>query len=159
MAAMSAPLADKRKTDGPKKGHDFIGVSVVFACHDGKGNYLLSKRGQNCRDEQGTWDPGGGGVEFGQTVEGALRQEILEEYCTDVLEYEFLGFRDVHREHEGKPTHWVALDYRVLVDRKKVRNGEPHKLDAIGWYRIDALPEPQHSQFPKFLELYRHRLV
>jgi len=141
-----------------RKGIDFIGNTVVFACHDGEGKYLLSKRGPNCRDEHGTWDPGGGGVELHDTVIDTLKKEIAEEYCTDVLDYEFLGYRDVHREHEGEKTHWIALDFKVRVDREKVRNGEPHKLEEIGWFALDALPSPLHSQFPHFLEKYRDRL-
>jgi len=140
------------------KGEDFTGVTIVYFCHDGKGNFLLSKRSNNCRDEHGCWDPGGGGLEHGDTVEGTLRKEITEEYCTDVLEHEFLGYRDVHREHNGKKTHWVALDFKVLVDPSKVKNGEPHKFDAVEWFTVDNLPEPIHSQFPMFLELYKERL-
>ncbi|MFA6552445.1 MAG: NUDIX domain-containing protein [Candidatus Paceibacterota bacterium] len=141
-----------------KKGEDFTGITVVFLCHDGKGNVLLSKRGSNCRDEHGTWDPGGGGLEFGDTVLDTLRKEIGEEYCTDVLDYEFLGYRDVHREHQGKRTHWIALDFKVLVDKKKAKNGEPHKLEAVEWFTLDKLPSPLHSQFPKFLEDYKGKI-
>lgn len=141
-----------------KKGQEYIGVAVVYFCHDGKGNILLNKRGTNCRDEHGVWDPGGGGLEFGDTVEDTLKKEIKEEYCTDVLEHEFLGYRDVHREHEGKKTHWIALDFKVLVDRDKVRNGEPDKFDAVEWFTLGTLPSPLHSQFPNFLNLYKHRL-
>ena len=141
-----------------KKGEDYTGVTVVYFCHDGKGNFLLNKRSINCRDEHGTWDPGGGGLEFGDTVENSLKKEIMEEYCTDVLEYEFLGYRDVHRENNGKKTHWIALDFKVLIDRNKVANGEPHKFDAIEWFILDKLPKPLHSQFPKFLSLYKGKL-
>lgn len=141
-----------------KKGEDYTGVTIVYFCHDGEGNVLLNKRGANCRDEQGRWDCGGGGLEFGDTVEETLRKEIAEEYGTDVLAYEFLGYRDVHREREGRKTHWVALDFKVLVDRAKVRNGEPHKFEAIDWFPIGAMPEPLHSQFPRFLEQYCPKL-
>ena len=141
-----------------KKGQDFTGVTIVYFCHDGQGNFVMSKRNDNCRDEHGCWDPGGGGLEFGDTVENTLKKEIAEEYCTDILSFEFLGYRDVHREHDGKKTHWIALDFKVMVDRDKVKNGEPHKFDEIGWFRIDDLPTPIHSQFPKFLEQYRGRL-
>lgn len=141
-----------------KKGIDCIGNTVVFACHDGEGNYLLSRRSVNCRDEHGTWDPGGGGIELHDTVLETLAKEIAEEYCTDVLDHEFLGYRDVHRENNGVKTHWIALDFKVLVDHDKVRNGEPHKLEEIGWFRLDALPSPLHSQFPHFLEIYKERL-
>ncbi|HTL39423.1 MAG TPA: NUDIX domain-containing protein [Methylomirabilota bacterium] len=141
-----------------KKGIDYIGVCVVYFCHDGKGNILFAKRSENARDEQGCWDIGGGGVEFGDTVEQTLRKEIKEEYHTDVLSFEFLGFRDVHRTHETKPTHWIALDYKVLIDPENVRIGEPDKFDEIGWFALDHLPKPGHSQFPAFLEKYRDKL-
>ena len=141
-----------------KKGEDYTGVTVVYFCHDGKGNFLLNKRSNNCRDEHGTWDPGGGGLEFDDTVESSLRKEIKEEYCTDVLGHEFLGYRDVHRVNNGKKTHWIALDFKVLIDRDKVANGEPHKFDAIEWFTLDRLPKPLHSQFPIFLDLYKGKL-
>lgn len=141
-----------------KKGFDYTGVSISYFCHDGKGNFLMAKRSNNCRDEHGRWDQGGGGLEFDDTVLGTLQKEIQEEYCTDVLEYEFLGYRDVHREHEGQKTHWVALDFKVLVDRDKVKNGEPHKFDDLGWFTLDNLPEPLHSQFLNALALYKDKL-
>lgn len=141
-----------------KKGEDFIGVCVVYYCHDGDGNVLLSKRGARSRDEIGTWDPGGGSLEFGETIEETLRREIAEEYGASILSYEFLGYRDVHRTHDGRKTHWIALDFKVLIDPKEARNGEPEKLDAVEWFSLENLPEPLHSQFPLFLELYKHRL-
>lgn len=142
-----------------KKGEDYIGIAVVYFCHDGKGNFLLNKRGKNCRDEHGTWDPGGGGIEFGDTIEDTLKKEIKEEYCTDIINSEFLGYRDVRREHNGKNTHWVSLDFKVLVDRDKVSNGEPHKFDSVKWFTLDNLPSPLHSQFPKFLELHKDMII
>jgi 8-oxo-dGTP diphosphatase len=144
--------------DGMKKGKDFIGLTASFLCHDGEGNVLLAKRGPQARDEHGRWDCGGGGVEFGDTAEDTVRKEIREEYCTDALEIEFLGYRDVFREQHGRKTHWLSLDYLVRIDREKAGNGEPHKLDEVRWFPFSALPEPMHSQWPKFLEQYRGKL-
>lgn len=141
-----------------KKGEDYTGVTIVYLCHDGNGNILLAKRGANCRDEHDTWDCGGGALEFGDTVESTLKKEIAEEYCTDVLDYEFLGYRDVHREYNGKKTHRIALDFKVLVDRKKVKNGEPHKFDELGWFTLNSFPTPLHSQFPNFLNLHKEKI-
>ena len=142
-----------------KKGIDFTGITVVFFCHDGKGNYLFNKRSKNCRDEQGRWDVGGGGLKCHDTVLDTLKQEIKEEYLTDVLEHEFLGYRDVHRVNEiGDKTHWLALDFKVLVDREKVGNGEPHKFDEVGWFRLDDLPTPLHSQLQGELEMFKDML-
>lgn len=139
-------------------GKDYIGVTVSFLCHDGKGNYLFNKRSNNCRDEHGRWDCGGGRLEFGDSPETTLKREIQEEYCTEVKSFKFLGVRDVHREHEGQSTHWISLDYKVLVNRDQVKNGEPHKFDEIGWFKLDALPSPLHSQFSLAVEQYQEFL-
>lgn len=147
-------MADKEL----KKGIDYPGITVSFFCHDGAGNFILAKRSVNARDENGKWDGGGGAVEVGHTFEQTLRKEIAEEYCTEVLDFEFLGFREVFREHQGQPTHWISFDYKVLVDRDRVKNGEPRKFDELGWFRLDNLPQPIHSTAPKFLELYKDRL-
>lgn len=139
-------------------GLDCIGITIVFFCHDGDGNYLFARRGARCRDENGRWDTGGGGLEFDGKVEEVLRKEVNEEYCTDVIEHEFLGYRDVHRIHNGIKTHWIALDFRILVDRDKVKIGEPHKFDEIGWYKLTNLPSPLHSQLPNALKKYKEKL-
>lgn len=141
-----------------KTGEDYVGVCVVFYCHDGMGNVLMGKRSINSRDDIGNWDIGGGKLEFGDTVEDTLKNEIKQEYCTEIIEYEFLGYRDVHRIEKGRKTHWIGLDFKVLVDKNKVRNGEPHKLECVKWFRKDEWPVPTHSQFPEFLMRYIEKL-
>ncbi len=118
----------------------------------------MAKRSAQCRDEHGCWDIGSGGLEHGESVEDTLRKEIQEEYCTEVIDYEFLGFRDVHREHGGAKTHWIGLDFKVRVDPTRVAIGEPHKFDALEWCTLDTIPNPTHSAFPEFLSLYTERL-
>lgn len=142
-----------------QKGIDYIGVSITYCCHDGKGNLLFQKRGKNCRDEHDRWDLGGGALEFGDYVVDTLRKEIKEEYCTDVLDYEFMGYRDAHREHNGVKTHWIAIDFKVLIDPKKVKNGEPHKFDEIGWFNLNNLPTPLHSLLPNYLKIYKGKIT
>lgn len=141
-----------------QKGKDYTGITITYLCHDGEGNVVFNKRSTNCRDEHGMWDCGGGGLDFGDTVIDTLKKEIKEEYLTDVLQYDFLGYRDVHRVHDGVKTHWVSLDFKVKVDKSMVGNGEPHKFDAVEWFTLDTLPSPLHSQFPKFLQLYKDKI-
>lgn len=141
-----------------RKGFDYVGVATVTICHDGEGNYALHKRSELCRDEHGRWDCGGGGLEFGLSVEENVRKEIMEEYCVEALDIEFLGYRDVHREHQGERTHWISLDYKVRINRKKAKIGEPDKASDLAWFKLDEFPDNLHSQFPIFLDRYRGRL-
>jgi 8-oxo-dGTP diphosphatase len=128
-----------------KKGIDYIGVTVSYLCHDGNGNYVMNKRSTNCRDEHGTWDFGGGGIDLGDTVEKTLLKELEEEYCVSPKDYKFLGYFDLFRESNGQKTHWLSLVFSCLVDKDEVKNGEPHKFEEIKWFRLDNLPEPLHT--------------
>mgnify|MGYP001616875105 CR=1 FL=1 len=141
-----------------QKGVDYIGISVGYICHDGKGNYLMNKRGVNCRDEHGAWDFGGGSLEIGETVEACLKKEIKEEYGVDPIDYKLLGYIDVFRNLNGKNTHWISIPFSVLVDPLKVVNGEPHKFDEIGWFKLDKLPYPLHTVVPIVLEKFKSKL-
>jgi len=141
-----------------QKGIDYIGVGVSYYCHDGNGKYLMNKRGVGSRDEHGCWDFGGGGVDFGETVEGTLKREIKEEYCADTIKYSFIGFNDNFRELNRKKAHWIQFHYLVQVNPSEVKNGEPEKHDEIGWFTIDNLPKPLHSQTLMELKLYKDKL-
>ncbi len=139
-----------------KKGEDYIGVGVVFLCHDGAGNILLGKRGASARDEQGRWDPGGGGVHVGETFEQAVVREVAEEYGATILDITPLGYRQVHRELDnGTNTHWIVFDFAVHVDQQTAVNREPEKCDQIGWFTLSTLPTLMHSQWPVFYKKYK----
>lgn len=143
-----------------KRGIDHIGLSAASIIHDGKGRLLLMKRGAKARDENGRWDICGGAVEFGETMEEAVKREVKEELCTKALDVKFLGAYDAHRVHDGKQTHWIALVHGVRVNPKNVKIGEPDKIDEIGWFTTKDLPAPLHSMFDKaILEAKRHNLI
>jgi 8-oxo-dGTP pyrophosphatase MutT (NUDIX family) len=139
-------------------GQDHIGIAVVYFCHDGHGRFIMDKRNRKTRDEHGLWEIGGGEVELHQEVLDTLKREIKEEYGTTVVSYEFLGYRDVHRTQRRKKTHWITLDFKVLVEPDKVTNAEPDKFDAVEWFTLQRVPNNVHSQFPAFLKLYKDRL-
>ncbi len=143
-----------------RRGFDHIGVCAPFVIHDGKGKILLHKRGKNARDEHGRWDVGGGAVEFGETLEAAVRRELKEEFGADALEITYITTYEAHREHDGQKTHWIAVTHAVLVDPDTVVIGEPDKIDEIGWFGLDDLPDPLHSMFPKAKpDIIKHGLI
>jgi 8-oxo-dGTP diphosphatase len=137
------------------KGIDYPGLAVVYFCHDGQGRVVMGLRNGNARDENNRWDIGGGAVDLGDIIKDTLRKEIKEEYCTDVLDYKFLGYRDVHRQHNGRKTHWITLDFSVLIDPTQVAVGEPHKFDDVQLFTRENFPSNLHSQLPFFLEKYK----
>lgn len=152
-------MAAGQKT-GLRQGVDHIGVTVNFLIHNGEGKLLLQKRSSNCRDEQGRWDIGGGAVEFGETLDAALLRELFEEYRIMPISFEQTKIGTALRQHEGQPTHWVYVNYKVLVNPSEIKIGEPDKVDAIGWFGQSDLPEPLHSMFPGALAIAtEHNLI
>ncbi len=135
-----------------KAGKDYTGVVVCALVHDGKGSFLLLKRGQGARDEHGAWDICGGALDFGESIAAGLEREIKEELDTKALEIKFLKAISVVRKQNGLSTHWVALCHAAKVDPKTVRLAEPHKFDELGWFTASSLPSPVHSQFHKILQ-------
>ena len=135
-----------------RRGIDFIGVTVPFVVHDGNGKFLLQKRSMNCRDEQGTWDIGGGAMEFGEEWDEAVRREVKEELNAKVKDIKFLETFNALRDNNGIQTHWIALAHTVEVDPSTVKINEPDKIDEIGWFNFDNLPKPLHSKMMISLE-------
>src|SRR3989344_3368696 len=128
-----------------KRGVDFIGVTVSFYCHDGNGRLLLHKRSNKCRDEHGAWDCGGGALEFGETWEEGVRREIQEEYGVEVDDLQFVRAHNILRDNNGIKTHWIGVVFTAKIDPQKVVNGDPQKIDELGWFTLDTLPMPLHS--------------
>jgi 8-oxo-dGTP diphosphatase len=141
------------------RGISFVGVSTCFFCYDKNGRIFMAKRNANARDENGNWDIGAGGLELGLTAEDNMKKEIKEEYNAESLKTTFLGYRNVFRKlADGAKTHWLALDFAVLVDPKFVKVNEPHKFDDSGWFTMDSLPSPLHSQINSFMSVYDKQL-
>lgn len=138
-----------------KKGVDYIGVTVVFFCHDGKGNLLMHKRSKKCRDEVGRWDVGGGSMKVGETFEQAVLREIKEEYCCVPKNLVFVKANNVLRKNRQENTHWVAIIFAATVNPKQVKIGDPDKIDAIGWFSEEKLPKPLHTMVRPHLKFVK----
>lgn len=155
MAFIKLSPQDVRK----HKGASFTGITTVFWCYNDEGQIFLAKRSKRARDEHGKWDPGAGGLKHGQTLEANLRRELKEEYGAEPLRLDFIGYRDVFRQlDDGTPTHWLAMDFAVKVDPATLRINEPQMFDDSGWFALDELPAPLHSQFDTFLRLHGNTL-
>lgn len=138
-----------------KAGIDYIGISTPFYCNDGKRNFLFHKRSNNCRDEQGKWDPGAGQLEFGLTPEQNVLKEVQEEYgCRGIIQNR-LPAHSIFRMHNHQKTHWIAIPFFIYVNPKKVRISDPDKIEKIEWCTLDNLPHPLHSGFSFTLKHFK----
>lgn len=141
------------------RGVSFTGISAIFFCYDDAGRVFLAKRSNNARDEHGRWAPGAGGHEYGEALEETVRRELKEEFDAAPIAIEFIGYFDVFRKSsDGMPTHWLAMTFAVRVNASQVRINEPHMVDDFGWFALENLPTPLHSQFDTFLRLHGERL-
>ena len=141
------------------KGTSFTGITTVFWCYNDNEQIFLAKRSKNARDEHGRWDAGAGGLKHGQTLEDNVRRELKEEYDVEPLRLDFIGYRDALRKlDDGTPTHWLVMDFAIKVDPSKLKINEPHMFDDSGWFTLDKLPSPLHTQFGAFLRLHGDKL-
>jgi mutator protein MutT len=124
-----------------KKGTDYIGVSVGAMIVNDKGEVFLSLRSKNCRNEVGHWENPGGAVKFGESLEKAVKREIIEEYGVEVNIIKQFPAADHFIPKEKQ--HWVATTFLVKVkEGQKPKIMEQDKCDAVGWFKLSELPKP-----------------
>lgn len=124
-----------------KRGIDYIGVSVGALIINDKREVFLTKRSQQATNERGCWEAPGGAVHFGETSEGAVKREILEEYGIEIEIIEQFPAAD-HLIPKEKQ-HWVATTFLAKVKKGQIpKIMEPDKCDAIGWFSLKELPKP-----------------
>lgn len=136
-------------------GVDCIGVSVSFYCHNDEGIFVVHKRSDSCRDEQGAWDFGGGKLEFGEDPEIGVLREVLEEYGVVGEIVEQLPAHSIIRKQKGTKTHWVVIPFFIKVDITKVKNNDPEKISEIEFFDLDNLPHPFHQGATFTLNKYK----
>lgn len=118
-----------------KVGFEAIGVGVGALIFNDEGKLLLAKRGPKAKNERGKWEIPGGGVEFGETLEQALKREIKEELNLTIKVGELLQVFDHILPDEKQ--HWVSPTYICTVESGKPKIMEPEKCDEFGWFTLN----------------------
>lgn len=117
-----------------KKGTDYIGVGVGAVFIE-NGKIFLAHRGPKTNNERNRWEIPGGGVEFGETFEEALKREVKEELGVEIEVGELLGVCD-HIIPDEKQ-HWVSPTYFCKIKKGKIKIMEPEKCDDMGWFTLE----------------------
>jgi len=121
----------------------FIVVGIV---QNARGEYLLCRMPDGRGVFPGQWGLPGGGIEPGESLEEALRREVMEEVGLDLLEVEPLFFSDgthVKSFPDGgqRALYMVFLLFRCLAGPGEVRLNP--EFDCAAW-----VPADQLSRYP-----------
>ena len=89
--------------------------------------------------------PAGGGIEFGEPSETALRREVREELGVEIELPALLGVLENIFYYDGRPGHEIAFVYDAQfvdkelykVDRFTVIEDSGHTFDAV-WVKLSA---------------------
>ncbi len=118
--------------------HPLLGVgALIFKASGRRGPILLVERGGN--PLKGFWSLPGGLVETGETLEEAVRREILEETGLRVQPVGGLEiFERIMRDAQGKAEyHYVLADYVCKVVGGSLRAGDD--VSRVEWVRRSEL--------------------
>ncbi|MDZ3832572.1 MAG: NUDIX domain-containing protein [Sphingopyxis sp.] len=86
------------------------------------------------------WYLPGGGVNKGESFEGALRRELQEEVALhDVRVERIVGV--YHSRREAKDDHVVIFAVRVSGEAAAaMRRADVMEIEQVGWFPLDGLP-------------------
>lgn len=111
-----------------------VGVGVFVFKAD---KVLLGKR--KGAHGAGDWAPPGGHLEFGESVEGCAKRELIEETgLKAVLIKTGPWSNDVMNGNK----HYITLFAIVDQFEGEPELLEPHKCEGWGWFSVNALPDP-----------------
>lgn len=110
-----------------------VGAGVVIIKD---GMTLLAKRAG--AHGAGMWGSMGGHVEFGETPIEAVKREAMEELGIEIGNIVFATCMNMLKE--GKHYLDVSFTAELISGEPIIR--EPDRIEAIGWYPLDQLPEP-----------------
>ncbi len=140
----------KMKGEIMKEKNHYIKIGCGCIIINEKNEILLLKRSRHLRNEPGMWSRPGGTVEFGETIENALKREIKEEIGVDIEIIEFLEYTELI----DKDKHWIAFGFLAKIKSGEVKNLEPHKHEDIRWFPLNNLPKNITPYTKKSIEIY-----
>ncbi len=126
------------------------GASIIV--EDAQGRILMQQR-----SDDGTWSYPGGRIEIDETVEAAARREVFEECGLRVGEMTLLGvFSGPELNHvypNGNEVCGIDVVY-VSRDYSGTLESWDQEAKSMGFYPIDALPQPISAMNAKQIEAY-----
>lgn len=111
--------------------HVFARRVSILVLHDGEGRVFLQRRSASAKRAPNYWGFFGGGIDEGETPEGALARELQEE-----LEYRVAHPRLIlTQEYEWEGEWYQAYTFVEAYDASQTL--VQHEGQGAGWFRPD----------------------
>lgn len=145
------------KKSAIKIGADVIGFGVGAFIFNDENKVLLTLRGEHAKNEVGKWEIPGGSIEFGETIEQAIKREIKEELGIEIEVKRMLQLADhlIPDEHQ----HWISPTYICAIVSGTPEIKEPLKCEKIGWFTLEEAEKlPLSIITKKDIELLKNQI-
>ncbi len=111
--------------------HPWIGVDNIIINDDGK--ILLIKRSKQEKNFPGMWGLVSGKMEWGETVEQALKREAMEEVGVEVEIVRFTGrYYDKPGRHPSKTM--ICLPHICKIKSGEPVANQPEEVEEVRWF-------------------------
>ena len=142
-------------------------IRPIALCVFRNNNRILVFEGHDFIKDQTYYRPLGGGIEFGESSEVAVRREIMEELHSDIEELKYLGMLENIFTVNGKPGHeFVMIFDGVAKDPQLYEQTEMEVTEANGevirvlWKSLDEFGEGKSILYPPgLLEMLRNMIA
>ena len=122
-----------------------LNVAAIIVNHENK--ILLCRRNRNKKIAPGAWHMPGGKVESGETIEGAIARELIEELSIKVIQV--FGYSGIEHNHqvngEKHRTVFVGVEAEGVI-RMNSEN------DACRYVAFEEIPDYLEPALVKFNE-------
>ena len=86
-------------------------IRPIALCVFKNNNRILVFEGHDSIRDETYYRPLGGGIEFGESGEVAVRREIMEELHSEIRELKHLGYLENIFTHNGNTGHEIVMIY------------------------------------------------
>ncbi len=110
-----------------------VGAGAIIL--QGGKTLLVKRKGSHAAGHYGSF---GGHVEYGESPIETVKREAREELGIEIHNLRFASCTNMLKY--GK--HYIDISFVAEIASGEPRIQEPEKIESIGWYPLDKLPQP-----------------